>query len=80
MAGALATNISPHRCEIPPEILQTLGAAEKRGEIGRVDQDDVSGSLLIGRHPKEAVELSIAGLREWVRAVEVDRLPRQDLN
>ena len=59
---------------------ETLGAAEKRGEIGQVDQDDVSGSLLVWPHPEQAVELPVSGLGEGVRAVEINRLARQDLN
>ena len=33
---------SSHQSEIAPEIFQALGAAEKRREIRRVDENDVS--------------------------------------
>jgi hypothetical protein len=79
-AGIARPLRSSHRAKVPPEVLQTLSAAEKRGEIGRVDQNDISGSLLIRRHPKEAVELRVACRSEWMRMIEVDRLTRQHLN
>src|SRR5580704_16245861 len=71
---------SPHDGEILPEILEAVIAAKKRGEIGRVDQDDVSGSPVAGRHPKEAIELPVARFGEGMRKLEIDRLAREDLN
>src|SRR5271163_2932317 len=71
---------SPHDGEVLPEILKAIIAAEKRGEIGRVDQDDVSGSPVAGRHPKEAIELLVARGGEGVGKLEIDRLAREDLN
>jgi hypothetical protein len=64
-AGALATTSrSPHGGEISPEVLEAVRAAEQRGEMGRIDENDVAGSMFVGRHPVEAVELPIAGLGE----------------
>src|SRR5262249_3650 len=68
------------RSKVSPEVLETVGAAEERGEIGRVDQNDISGSLLIRRHPKEAVELRVACRSERMGTIEVDGLTRQNLN
>src|ERR1700730_5539429 len=78
-ATSLPARSSPHRGEVSPEVLETHGAAEERGEIGRVDQNDISGSLLIRRHPKEDVELRVACRSEWMRTIEVDRLTRQQV-
>src|SRR5580704_7683579 len=71
---------SLHRREIPPERLETLRAAKECGEIGGIDQNDVSGPLIVRRHPQEAVELPIARLDERMRTVEVDRLPCEHLD
>src|SRR5271167_1409018 len=71
---------SPHDGEVLPEILKAVIAAKKRGEIGRVDQDDVSGSPVVGRHPKEAIELLVAHGREGMRKLEIDRLARENSN
>ena len=35
-----------HQCEIPPEVLQTIRAAEQGGEICRVHKHDVAVPLL----------------------------------
>src|SRR4029077_8913052 len=71
---------SPHRREIPPEGLETLGAAKEGGEIGGIDQNDVSRPLLVRRHPQEAIKLPVTRLGERVRTFEVDRLPGQHLD
>jgi hypothetical protein len=36
-----------HQGEIPPEVLKTIRTAEERGEVRRVHEDDIAGSLLI---------------------------------
>ena len=69
-----ARGISLHHGEIPPEILQTLRAAEERGEVGGVHQQDVTGALVSRRHPKECVEFRIARLAERMRSGEINGL------
>jgi hypothetical protein len=79
--GLCASDVlaSPHQREVAPEILQAVGAAEKRGEVRRVDQHNASRALLVGRHPEQAIEFLVAGFGERVRTVEIDRLARQQL-
>ena len=57
-----------------------LRAAKERGEDGGINQHDVSGPLLVRRHPQEAVELAITGLGERMRSVQIDRLPCKHLD
>ena len=76
---AIECGISPcvcsfHQGEIPPEIFQTIRAAEERGEVGQVHEHDVSGPLLVRRHPEQAVELRVASRGEGMRTVGIDRL------
>ena len=69
-----------HQGEIPPEVHQTVSAAEERGEVCRVHEHDVSDALLVWRHPEQAVELRIAGRGEGMRTVGIDRLAGQQMD
>src|SRR6516165_9605537 len=48
--------------------------------MGRVDEQNISNALTIGRHPEQAVEFLIAGGGERVRTVEIDRLTREQMD
>ena len=63
-----------HKCQIPPEVCQTVRAAEQGGEVRRVHEHDVAGALLIWRHPEQAIELRVAGCGEGMRTVGINRL------
>ena len=65
-----------HQGKIPPEVLQTVRATEECGEIRGVHEHDVSGALLIWRHPEQAIELRIAGRGERVWTIEINGLAR----
>src|SRR6516162_6893167 len=71
---------SLHQGEIAPEVLQALVHAKQCGEMGRVDEQNISNALTIGRHPEQAVEFLIAGGGERVRTVEIDRLTREQMD
>src|SRR5438094_9558318 len=72
--------ISLHHSEIPPEILQTLRAAEERGEVGGVHQQYVAGALASWWQPKEGVEFRVARLGERMRTTGVDELSSQHMH
>ena len=48
--------------EIPPEVLQAFRPTKERGEIGGIQQHDVSSTLLVRGHPEQTVELSCCRL------------------
>src|SRR5580700_6019729 len=73
-------SVSFHQREISPEVLETFRAAEECGEVRRVHEHDISGTLSIWRHPKKAVELRVAGCGERMRTVGVNRLTRQQVH
>ena len=70
---------SIHKREIPPEVFQALRATEERGEMGHVQQHDVSSALLIWRHPEQTIELRIAGCGERMWTIEINRLAREQM-
>src|SRR3977135_1721719 len=69
-----------HQGKIPPEVLQTVRATEECGEIRRVHEHDVSGALLIWRHPEQAIKLRVAGCGERVRTIEINGLAREQMH
>src|SRR6476620_4438075 len=70
---------SIHKREIPPQVFQAVRATEERGEMGHVQQHDVSSTLLIWRDPEQTIELSIARFRERMWTIEINRLPREQM-
>jgi hypothetical protein len=74
----LESGRSLHRCEVVPQVLQTVRATEQGGEVGGVDERDVARPLTGGRHPDQRVELGVAFRGEGVGSVRVDALTRQD--
>src|SRR5262249_58590938 len=69
-----------HPGDVAPEMLQAVGAAEKRGEVCRVHHQDVAGALAVRWQPEQAVELFVAGRGEGMRAVRVNGLTREQLH
>ena len=47
-----------HQRKIPPKVLKTVCAAEKRGEVRWVHADDIAGALLIRRHRSDRTKHS----------------------
>src|SRR5580700_3742963 len=80
MRLAMARRRLFHQCQIPPEVRQTVRAAEQGGEIRRVDEHDVAGALLIWRYPEQAIELRVAGYGEGMRTVRINGLARQQMH
>ena len=78
--GSFFKERSFHQGKIPPKVLKTIRTAEERGEVRRVHEDDIAGSLLIRRHPEQTVELGVTGCGEGMRTVEINRLARQQVH
>src|SRR4029078_6204004 len=58
-----------HQGQISPKVLQTVRAAEKRGEVRSVHEDEVATALLIRRHTEETIELGVTRCGERMRTV-----------
>ena len=68
-----------HHCEgshgeVSPKAFERLNAAEESGEDRGVGKEDVAGTVCIGRHPEEVVELAVPCLGEGMRSGHVDGL------
>ena len=63
-----------HRGEVVPEVAQTVGATEERGEVCGIDQHDVAGALSVRRHPDQRVEFGVARSSERMRADRISRM------
>ena len=71
-----------HHCQIPPEVRQTVRAAEQGGEVRRVHQHDVAGALLISylaRHLLPRSQKKILRRIVRYRQTAVDRASTFDL-
>ena len=55
---------------------QTVSATKQRGEISRVNKQNISRARLTWRHPEQAVESRVTRLGERVWSVEINRLAR----
>jgi hypothetical protein len=54
-----------------PKVLKAVRAAEQRCEMGRIDKNDITGSVFVRRHPEQTVELLVACLGEGIWRAEV---------
>src|SRR5215813_9099462 len=77
---AIRCQRSFHHGQIPPKIFQAVSTAKECGEVRRVHQHDISGTLCIWWHPEQAVELRVAGRAERMRTVEINGLARQQMH
>ncbi len=69
-----------HGCEVLPERFQRLHSTKQRGEDGGIGEENVSGTLSIGRHPNTRVELCVPGGGKRMRSVKINRLARKHVD
>src|SRR4029077_2447790 len=78
VTGRETAGTSFHGGEVVPKILEAVGAAEKRGEVRGVDEDDVAGTRAGRRHPDQRVKFVVACRGKGVGPVGIDPLTTQN--
>src|SRR5688572_1115662 len=69
-----------HRSKVAPESLQALSSTEQRGEVGRIDEHDLTTAAPAGRHPEKRIDFAVSSGRPRVRPVSINRLSGEYVN